>query len=437
MTDLEPISPDDAIDLYLDERKEELRYESIRNIENGLDVFSEWVEDHGLEDMNDLGGRDLLWFKRWRKDSAPVNKISLNGNLAVLRRFLVFCVSIDAVEEGLPDDVPTSNVSDDEEVRDKAPSDEQVEAVSEYLSTYEYASRRHVEHELIKETSIRLGAVRAIDVDDYDPDEKRIKLRHRPEANGERGTPLKNGSSGERNINISGRLRDLIDDFLANPDRPEGTDRYGREPLFTTRDSDGSVGRVSVGRIRDDLYIVTRPCEYGDNCPIGRDVDECRAAKNRYAYDCPETYTPHPLRSWSIMRQLDEGIAYATLSDRADVSVPVLKKHYDNRSKERKRLNRRDELASSLPEYGESSDASLDGPPVLSHPAMGILLVGFEFGKWIYDRLRRELSSMSPAGKPVRPGPRKAVKGIAAYVLFVALTAVNLLLFGNSASLTA
>lgn len=52
------------------------------------------------------------------------------------------------------------------------------------------------------------------------------------------------------------------------------------------------------------------------------------------------------------MYQLDQGLTKELLSDRVDVSVPVLEQHYDQRSEERKRKQRRDVLAQCLDEYG-------------------------------------------------------------------------------------
>lgn len=434
MTELEPISPNEAVDWYLDDRAEELTYASKRTIEKGLGNFLEWAEEVGLENMNNLTGRKARRFKTWRQGQDGVKKISLNGNLAVIRRFAVFCVDIEAIEEAVPNKIPSSIVSEDEEVRKDPPSDEHVRAVREYLSTYRPASRVHVEHETISELGIRTGAVRGIDVEDFQPGKKAIILRHRPEENGVRGTPLKNGSDGERSINISEDLRDLLVAHINNPDRPEGTDKFGRRPLFTSKDSDGTVGRIGTNRIREDFYKVTRPCELGQGCPVDRNPDDCKAIKNRYAYKCPEKYTPHPLRSWSIMHQLDQGVRRDTLSNRIDVSVPVLKKHYDHRKLERKRKARLDKLDEKLQGYGEpdgSEDKEFDINPSITHPIFGLLVAGTEFGKLTRDRLGRELQSMSPdTTASAIPGAQKAAKGATAYALFVLLVAFNLVMLG-------
>lgn len=439
MTDLEPISPRDAVEWYLDDRKHELSYASKRNISQGLDNFLVWAEEGGLDNMNNLTGRKARRFKTWRQDTEGLKTISLNGNLAVVRRFTEFCVDIEAVEEGVPNKVPSSFVSEDDEVRKDPPSDKEVSAVRSYLARYRPASRVHAEHETIAELGIRTGAVRGIDVEDFKPEKKTIELRHRPGKLGVRGTPLKNGSDGERDINISDSLRDLLVAYYNNPNRLEGTDEFGRRPLFTSKDSDGTVGRIAIGRIRKDFYKITRPCELANDCPVDRDPQECDAKTNRYAYKCPENYTPHPLRSWSIMHQLDQGVRRDTLSNRVDVSVPVLKKHYDHRELERKQETRLDKLEGKLPGYGEddkSENQDFNLSPSITHPVFGLMVAGTKLSRLARNRLQLEFHSMtSDTTESAAPNARKAAKGAAAYALFVGLVALNLVLLGAPSSL--
>lgn len=384
MTDLEPMSPQVAVEWYLDDRREELSHASQRNIEQGLTTFLDWADEYDLNNMNDFTGRKARRFKTWRQNHDSINQVTLNSNLAILRRFIVFCESIEAVEEGTQHKVPTSIVSDDDDVRKDAPPDALVSEVREFVSTYRPCSREHVEIELIAEVGLRSGTLRAIDVDDFYPGEKAIKIRHRPEQTGEKGTPLKNGNDSNRSINISTDLRDLIQAYLENPNRPEGTDKFGRRPLFTRTDANGIFGRIATGRIRDDYYKLTRPCELGIECPADRNPDDCDATKSRYAYKCPENTTPHPLRSWSIMAQLDHGVSKETLTNRVDVSVPVLEKHYDEREDERQRKVRLSKIAENLPGYEapDESDDSANPKPVITNPVIGLLVVGTELGRF-------------------------------------------------------
>lgn len=346
--DLEPLAPRDALDWYLDHRREDLMTSTRRKYRSALGAFVDWTDVAGVDDMNDVGGRQLMRFKSWRKGEADLVTLSLNGNLAILQRFLRFCERIDAVSEGVADRVPLPNVPPAEEVNYQVPTDDEVEGIRLYLRRFEYASRRHVEFEIIAEVGLRLGAVRALDLGDFDPDGRVVHLRHRPEGTDEYGTPLKNGRDGERIVNLSYRLRDFLVDYVGH-NRHDVMDEYGREPLFTT-----VGGRPSTATIRRDFYKMSRPCAYSAGCPHERKVTDCDAAKNANAADCPSRFSTHPLRKWAIMHQLDEGVPKELLSDRVDVSVPVLDKHYDHRTEAQKSRRRREELEQHLAEYSDA-----------------------------------------------------------------------------------
>lgn len=352
---LEPIHPEKAREMYLEERKT-ASYATRRTIQDTLKIFVAWTEADGIENMNTIRGRQLRRFKNWCKDTSDNNTVSLNGIMSVIRRFMVFCVKIEAVYSDVPDKTPVPNVPDDEAVSYEKPSDEHVEATLDFLESVEPSSRRHIEYRLIKEVGNRVGAVRAIDVGDVDIEDQVIRLRHRPEKEyeDERGTPLKNGKDGQRNQNISEGLAELIKEYLDNPKRPDVKDKFGRKPLLTTED-----GRPSITTIRRDLYKLTRPCETTGECPHDRDIESCNAKTSRYAFECPSSHSPHPLRRWSIEHQIESGVSKELLADRVDVSVAVLNEHYDTRSEERKRKHRLSVLEKVFPDYG-NPDATID-----------------------------------------------------------------------------
>jgi len=343
--DLEPISPAEAIDWYLEHRRDDVREATRRSHRSALGIFQDWTDEVGLENLNDLSGRQLHAFKTWRKAETDITTITLNGTLAMLQRFLRFCESIEAVEEGLAERVPLPNVPPADEVKEDVPDDEQVEAIRAYYRRFEYASRQHAQFELVVEVGIRLGALRGIDLADVRSDDAVTHLRDRPEGPDVYGTPLKNGSDGERIVNLSSGLVELLEDYVTH-NRHDVTDEFRREPLFTT-----ASGRVSTTTVRRDFYKLTRPCEYDPDCPHGREIEDCEATVPRQATHCPSSFSTHPLRKWSIMNQLDEGVPKELLSDRVDVSVPVLDKHYDQRSEERKSRQRREVLESTHGQY--------------------------------------------------------------------------------------
>lgn len=475
---LDPIDPREAKRMYLDERTD-ARYATREKIKDVVGLFVEWCDEARIDNMNEVRGRQLRRFKNWCQDTSDNNKVSLNGIMSVLRRFLVFCVDIEAVHPRVPNKTPMPNVPDDEAVSYEKPSDEEVEATLNYLETYEPCSRRHVEYRLMQELTIRVGAVRSIDKCDVDVDERVIRLRHRPEPDypEKRGTPLKNGSDGERHLNISTELADLIDQYRKSPQRHDVVDAYGRKPLLTTPD-----GRPSISTLRRDLYKLTRPCTYVGECPLDdRDEESCEATKNRQASECPSSHSPHPLRRWSIEHQIERGVSKELLSDRADVSVPVLNEHYDLRSEERKRKHRLSVLEKIFDGYGDpeatidasvlvdmfvNSDGTVDtealaefqqnkdadqSPPTSTdevstdgdqatfgrfsgvlHPALVPLAGGVAFVQFVTTRLHREFETLvSAPGASLRPGKRRVARGVAAYAVFVGLLSFNLVSIGT------
>jgi integrase len=172
---------------------------------------------------------------------------------------------------------------------------EAAEDVLTYLETYEYASPEHVTLSLLWPSMFRRGAVAALDLEDYDREERFLSVVHRPETD----TPIKNGKRGQRLVALSNDVGMLVDDYiLAN--RNDITDDYGRQPLVTT-----SEGRIAPSTITKYAYATTRPCEYGQDCPHGEDPEGCDAAGySDSASKCPSSVRPRAFRRGGIIHYL-------------------------------------------------------------------------------------------------------------------------------------
>lgn len=196
---------------------------------------------------------------------------------------------------------------------------------------FQYASRDHIVVVLLWQTGIRLGTLRAFDVEDFDAEAQSLCVRHRPESE----TPLKNGSVAERSIAVGDYYCDVISDYLAHQ-REDVVDDHGRHPLITTQ-----FGRMSDGAVRETVYQVTRPCVIGE-CPHDRDPETCEAMESGAASKCPSSRSPHGIRRGAITKFLRDGTPPEVVSDRMDVSKEVLDKHYDARTEHEKMEYRRD-----------------------------------------------------------------------------------------------
>lgn len=337
MRDLQPIAPEAALDLFLDQRRGEVSKETRRVTESRIRMFVEWCEENDLTNMNDVTGRDLNEFRVYRREEGDLKPVSLKTQLSSLRVFLGFCASIDAVPDGLRDKVLLPHIPEGEKSSRTNLDYERGEEILGYLAKYEYASREHVLFALYWRTGMRSGSIRALDLKDFDAEDRALEVRHRPGT--EENTVLKNGERGERDVALSSELVQMLEDYISGP-RLETTDDDGRSPLITTRE-----GRPVTDTFRHIIYRYTRPCKVpGKPCPHDRDPDDCEAAGADVPSKCPSARSPHDLRSGAITAHLLEDVPVEIVSDRMDVSKDVLDQHYDRRSEREKMEQRRSYL---------------------------------------------------------------------------------------------
>jgi len=330
-SDLDALAPEAAVGLYLDHRKGELSDATYRSHRARLRQFVEWCEDQDITNLNDVTGRDLHAYRVDRREDGDLKPISLKTQLSTLRIFIDWCASMEAVPESLSEKIMLPTVPDGEE-RSKTNLDaDRGEAILDWLGKYKYASRNHVVFALLWRTGMRTGALRGLDLGDYDRDGLALEVRHRPEQ----GTPIKNKERGERDVALSPNLANVLDDYISGV-RKDVTDEHRREPLVTT-----AQGRPHRSTVREVLYRLSRPCHIGEPCPHDRDPDTCEAAKSELACKCASARSPHDARSGAITAHLLDDIPVEIVSERMDVTMDVLDKHYDRRSKREKMEQRR------------------------------------------------------------------------------------------------
>lgn len=331
---LQPLAPEEGIEKFLRRREDSVRPSTYENDITRLNHFLVWCEEAGIDDLNDLTGRDMADFVAWRR--ADVAAITVQKQLATVRKALQFWADIDAVSPGLHERVHAPELPDGAESRDEHLEPDRAEAILAYLDRYAYASRDHAVLAILWRTGMRRSALRAIDVTDLRADDYALVLRHRPDEE----TILKNGEQGERWVFLGPRWYQIVDDYLDNPDREEVTDDYGRRPLITTRH-----GRPTGDTIYKWVNKLTHPCLLA-GCPHDRDPDGgCEAlGSDGYPSKCPSARSPHDIRRGSITSHLNHGTAPEVVSERMDVSLEVLYKHYDARTAREKMTVRKDNL---------------------------------------------------------------------------------------------
>lgn len=342
--DLDPITPDAALSYYVDTRRYDLAESTLRGQKYRLESFVKWLlsPDHGegaITNMNDVDLRTVHAYRVFKREENfdgedPCNAVTMQGQVSTVRKFLEYIADIDGVSQELPERIRLPKVHDGDDVDDKVLEAERAQSILRYLYDWEYATPQHVTLLLLWRTSCRLGGLRALDVDDFDRDDRAICFRHRPKT----GTVLKNKKKGERDVSLKPHVASVVEDYIDGPHRHRVQDDHGRSPLITTE-----FGRPSTTTIRMWVYKWTRPCVVGDSCPGDRDVDNCEALGHENAPKCPYNVSPHPVRAGSITAYRDAGTPREVVSDRGDVSEKILEKHYD-RASSRQRMRRREEF---------------------------------------------------------------------------------------------
>jgi integrase len=291
----------------------------------------DYVESNDIEAVEGINGYLIEQWKLKRKNEDNVSPATLKNNLKHIRVFIRWCESTELIEHGLADKIQIPSISEEQERSNEIVEPEQIQSILSHLELYEYGTRFHAITALLWHTGIRISAAVSLDLEDFEPRVNTIKVRNRRAT----GTSLKNGNKSERNITISDEIVDVLNDYIEGR-RISVDDEYNREPLFTTE-----RGRVDRQVVYKNFIGISRPCVYANDCPHGRDIEECEAARlKREAYDCPSSGALHPIRRGSITYHLNQDWPIEKVSERCDVSVSVLQKHYDARTHEDKRQGR-------------------------------------------------------------------------------------------------
>jgi integrase len=334
MRELDPISPVEAVELYHDAMRDEHAESTRKSSKHRLQAFLQYCDEEGIENLNDLDGRDLYKYRIWRREGQgdgrePIKLVTLKGQLATLRRFLRFAANIDAVPPELFEQLSLPTMKNGEDVSDSTLELDRAIGILEYLERAHPSSRDHIILLFLWETGARTGAIRGLDLRDLDLDGTHprfsgpaIQFVHRPET----GTPLKNQEKGTRWNRISQSTAGYIQTYI-DYHRDDVTDEHGRSPLITTE-----YGRPAGNTFRTSLYRITRPCWRGEPCPHDRDIDECEATHLDHASKCPSSRSPHDVRSGRVTYYRREDVPRRVVKDRLNASEDILDRHYDRRS---------------------------------------------------------------------------------------------------------
>ena len=220
------------------------------------------------------------------------------------------------------------------EARDEAIPAADAMSLLDKLHQQRRGTAQHALLELVYNAGPRIGEVHSLDLSDFDPSSHDLSIRHRPAT----GTRIKNGDAndaspgdGERDIILHPRAVDALTSYIKT-NRHEITDEYGREPLFAAH------GRAARSTLRRWIYEATS-CRWAIN--QSSEIN-CDGSCNPDSNVCPHSYYPHAIRRGAIVSHLSNGLRPDRAAERFDVSIKVIREHYDPRSKSRRKDDRAD-----------------------------------------------------------------------------------------------
>jgi integrase len=316
---LQSLEPLEAVNLYIGSL--DLADSTIDSYQSHLRQFLRWAESNDIKNMNDIDGRKLERFRQKRQSDLN-GRNTLQTDMSILREFVRYCENIEGVTPGTAEKINIPTVTKEENIHHESLEPERAKPMLDFLNKFAYASRDHVIILTLLHTGIRMGALRSLDLSDFeDGAQPYLDLNHRPDTD----TPLK---TTERPIAISDKVAEVIVDYV-NYSRHDVTDKFDREPLFTTRQ-----GRISKSTIQRTTYKCSQPeIMDSDKEPIKITYQDSYAKEG--------TVSPHVLRSTAITRMLRDEWPIEQVSDRVGATVGTIEDHYDEMTQHEKMEQRR------------------------------------------------------------------------------------------------
>lgn len=315
-------SPQTGVDRYLRRRQSDATDSSIKSFRYRLKLFVEWLEAVGVSEVGELEAWDFDEYFDVR--SGDISTISLENEMRTLKQFVEYLESLGAVQDDLSKSVPIPDIDKSKRADSTALKwNDAKPLIDYYRDSSDRATRGHALLEIAWYVGARRGAIRALDIRDFNVDGAFLEFHHRPETD----TPLKNKLDSERPVGIPSESVDVLTEYI-DEHRYDVEDDYGRRPLLAS-----SRGRPAKGTVRDWMYNATIPCIHGP-CPHDRDPNECEWTEYARASNCPSSRSPHQVRTGSITWQLNLGVPASVVSERVDATVDTIKDHYDHPTRE-------------------------------------------------------------------------------------------------------
>lgn len=309
----------EAADLFIQRNRPNWRGETARTYRKSLDTFEEYAGDSGLDTLEDLKRWNVGQYTNWLLQSS-LARATIYSKQKQARRWLKWLESQGYLDVGIHLAMEPLRLDDKEQTSSNIMRSE---TIREFLTFYRdsikwRATRGHALLEVIAHTGCRRSGIRALDVDDYDPETRTLTFLDRSES----GTRLKEGDAHQRKVILSEAPNEVLYEYVQR-ERYERHDDTGRRPLFA-----GTRGRPTKSTITNWLYKATLPCNIRE-CPHSRQRHTCQWTAQTKASQCPSSKSPHPIRRGSITWQLNIGRSVTNVAARAATTPNVIRRYYD------------------------------------------------------------------------------------------------------------
>lgn len=318
-TDAPDLKIEESTSRFIGRKRPNWNGSTPRTYRKDLDTFEAWAEENDVETVSDLN----LWLVGTYTDwllAHDYSKATVQSKQKKARRWIKWMESQGLVEKGLHLAIETLKLTDEEQSSSDILPPVQLREILEYYrdSPQWRGTRRHALLEVVAHTGARRIGLRALDLDDWDPEERTLTFVDRDEQ----GSRLKEGKTHQRKVVLSETPAEILEEYIAR-DRYEKHDNMGRQPLFTSRQ-----GRPDRSTLTNWLYRATIPC-IRKECPHGRKRHTCEWTQQTKASRCPSSFSPHPIRRGSITWQLNIGKSIEDVANRAGTTPPVIRRYYD------------------------------------------------------------------------------------------------------------
>ncbi|SEQ00586.1 tyrosine-type recombinase/integrase [Natrinema salaciae] len=317
--DVPDLELEEAMQLFISRNQPNWKGETARTYRKSLDTFEAFAEETDLETLDDL--------EMWRVGrftdyllSQDYARVTVQSKQKQARRWLKWLESQGYIEVGTHLAIEPLKLTDSEQTSSDIFRPETLnETLAYYRDSLKWRSKRgHALLEIIGHTGARRSCIRALDVDDYDPEARTLTFLNRPKT----GTRLKRGDAHQRKVVLAETPNRILEEYVER-DRSERHDEHGRRPLFAS-----ARGRPVKSTITNWIYQATLPC-VRKSCPHGKERHKCQWTEQQDSSKCPSSTSPHPVRRGSITWQLNIGRSVQDVADRAATTPDVIRRYYD------------------------------------------------------------------------------------------------------------